>query len=133
MTTYVLGYCAEGNAKLDADNIPHLFYGGKWSPICGHYFWNNQDGAKAFCQELGYTNGRLSEYDEYGEGKYDQDAIEVGQCRSGESINSCTSSNNKYKKTGWCKKGKEVKITISCEGHTKGTEKDSCPGEIDKS
>jgi len=116
------GECAEGNAKLDADNVPYLFYGGKWSPICGHCFWDNQDGAKAFCQELGYSNGRFNRG-----GRYDQDAIEVGKCRSGESINSCSSGCNQYKNTGWCKKGNGVKITISCEGHTKGTEKDSCP------
>ena len=125
--------CTEGNVKIDADNIPYLFYGGKWSPICGHHFWDNDYGAKAFCNKLGYNYGIVSRG---GHGHYDQDAIEVGKCKAGEDINSCTAANNFYTNTGWCKKGTEnngkgVKIMISCEGHSKGTKKTSCSGNTD--
>ena len=61
----------------------------------------------------------------------------VGKCWPGEAINSCTGGVNLYTTdTPQCKKGHEygggVKITISCDGHTKGTEKTSCSGKTAK-
>ena len=64
----------------------------------------------------------------------------VGKCMRHERINSCTGGMNLYTadtlKVPQCKKGHEygggVKITISCEGHTKGTEKTSCSGKTEK-
>jgi len=132
------GKCEDnGSAKLNADNIPYLFYEGKWFPICKHYFLKTKEnGAKAFCQELGYSDGRLESWG----GHYSQDAIVVGRCGPGEAINSCTAGFNFYNTIYQCKKGqkntkKGVKITISCDGHTKGTEKTSCSGceDIDTS
>ena len=34
---------------------------GKWRPICGHWFWDNNYGAKAFCKRLGYESGEFSD------------------------------------------------------------------------
>ena len=59
---------------------------------------------------------------------YDEDAIEVGTCNSGETIDSCTAASNKYARTDWCKAGQNMKITISCDGHTTSTEAQSCAG-----
>ena len=73
-----------------------------------------------------------------GRGHYSQDAIVVGKCGPGEAINSCTAGHNFYSTTKvyQCKKDypsrKGVKITISCDGHTKGTEKTSCSGKTEK-
>ena len=61
---------------------------------------------------------------------YTEDAVAVGLCKSGEAIGSCTGKYNHYTTTSACKIGKRVKITISCDGHTQGTEKDSCAGII---
>ena len=116
--------CQNGYAKLDVDGIPYLFWDGKWSPICGHNFWDNQNGAKAFCQELGFNGGKFHRQS----GRYSEDAIEVGTCRSGETIDSCTGGFNKYKTTERCKAGNGVKITISCDDHIPGTEVESCLG-----
>ena len=33
-----------------------------WSPICGHFFWDNNYGATLFCKQLGFNNGRYSKY-----------------------------------------------------------------------
>ena len=119
--------CADGSAKLGVDGTPFLLKGGNWSPICGHYFWDkNSDGAKAFCQELGYASGYL----EIAYSAYNVDAIEIGFCKSGETIDSCTGGNNYYENTSRCQTGKYVAITISCTGHTPGTEKKSCRGKI---
>ena len=62
---------------------------------------------------------------------YTEDAIAVGQCKSGEAISSCTGNYNHYKTTNECKAGQKAKITISCDGHTQGSEIDSCAGYID--
>ena len=37
------------------DKYPEVFWNGKWSPICGPYFWNNDFGASLFCQRLSST------------------------------------------------------------------------------
>ena len=119
--------CADGSVKLGVDGTPFFLKGGIWSPICGHYFWDkNSDGAKAFCQELGYVSGYL----EIAYSSYNIDAIEIGFCNSGEAIDSCTGGSNYYENTARCQTGKYVAITISCTGHTPGTTKKSCRGKI---
>ena len=35
---------------------------GKWTPICGHWFWDNNYGARLFCKQLGYNNGRYTKH-----------------------------------------------------------------------
>ena len=47
-------------------------------PICGHWFWDNNNGARAFCDKLGL------EYDDYIKVResYDEDAFLVGKCNS---------------------------------------------------
>lgn len=117
-----LGICVDGDAGLDVEGIPYVFWSGEWSPICGHYFWNSQHGAQAFCQKLGYTTGTYKR--EYSE--YCKDAIEIGVCRPGETIDSCTGGSNKYQKTGWCSAGNSVKITIACNGNPQGSSLSTC-------
>ena len=123
--------CVNGSAKLDADGIPYLFWAGKWSPICGHWFWDNQEGAKAFCRKLGYSNGALKipKTGKQNE-KYEIDAIEVGRCNVDEAIDSCTAKNNHYMNTENCKATSHVKIIITCSGHSSGIRKTSCTGKM---
>ena len=120
--------CVDGSAKLGADGIPYLFWGGKWSPICGHWFWDNQEGAKAFCRELGYPDGKLQR-PLFIEKVYEIDAIEVGRCGRNEDIDSCTAGHNYYRNTPDCKAGSRTKITITCSGLFPGSEKASCTGK----
>ena len=102
---------------------------GNWRPICGHGFWDSQEGAKAFCRELGFSGGEFRTMDD----SYSENAIRVGKCRPGESISSCTGGGNYYDEfIPSCNAGKSVKVTISCDGHTPGTEIISCMGKIEK-
>ena len=45
----------DGNVRLIEDKYPEVFWNGKWSPICGPYFWDNDFGASLFCQRLNST------------------------------------------------------------------------------
>ena len=125
---FVSGSCEDGDVNLGSDGIPYVFWSGDWSPICGHWFWNNQNGAKSFCQKLGFADGSFNKENS----EYCEDAIEIGACRPGEMINSCTGGSNEYKKTSWCQTGggNAVKITISCIGHTQDSAQSSCEGKM---
>ena len=114
-----------GDIKLGTDGIPYLFWNANWSPICGHFFWNNQEGAKAFCEKLGFTGGTHTRG-----GSYSEDAIEIGTCQAGEAVDSCTGAANHYQNTNWCQAGNEVKLTISCDGNALGSEKKTCGGKM---
>ena len=111
--------------RLVDGKYPEVWLNGTWSPICGHYFWNNQEGAKAFCEKLGLSGGTHTRG-----GSYSEDAIEIGTCQAGEAIDSCTGANNHYKNSNWCKAGNEVKLTISCDGNAQGSEKKTCRGKM---
>ena len=51
--------CVDGDVKLDS-SIPMIHWNGRWSPICGHYFWDNDNGVYEFCRMLGFDD-----YDHY--------------------------------------------------------------------
>ena len=102
-------------------------------PICGHYFWDNQDGAKLFCQKMGYQAGKFSVR---GSGqKYSMNSFKVGKCNRGDNWKSCTGGCNDYQGGGACSNNKPakcdqnqgVKITIQCSGG-ESTARTSCRG-----
>ena len=117
------GLCSNGDVKLEDDGTPFIFWDNQWSPICGHYFWDNQVGAKLFCQKMGYHSGTFS-----GRGsgqKYSMDSFKIGKCNSGDKWENCNGGCNDYQRGGrcsnrWygaeCDQNQEVKITIQCEG-----------------
>ena len=115
--------------KITHDGIPEFFWGSRFWPICGHWFWKNNYGAKSFCERLGYPDGHV-----IGEGlgmKYTKDAIRVGKCYEGEELESCTGGCNDKGVGNGCAKcaaGENVKISIRCKGHTDGIEKLTCKG-----
>ena len=82
----------ERMARISTENgQPELYQNGIWSPICGHWFWDNQHGATLFCQELKgklYT-GRITS------NRYTQTlaskGVNVGRCdKNDKSIMECT-------------------------------------------
>ena len=121
-----------GDVKLVDDGTPLIYWGNQWMPICGHYFWNNQDGAKLFCQKMGYHSGKMERRS--GE-KYSMDSFRVGQCNDGDNWESCSGGCNDYQggdacsnnKNGKCDQNQEVKITIECSGG-ESTATTSCRG-----
>ena len=109
-----------------------VYWRGKWSPICGHYFWNNHVGASLFCQKLGYTNGT-----HVGKGSgqsYAVDTFKVGQCDAHNTWKNCTGGCNDDTIGGMCvgnnnadcSAGQPVKITLACVGNS--SQATSCKG-----
>ena len=119
--------------KIRKDGTAEFFWNGMFSPICGHWFWDNEYGAQSFCQTLGYTNGSIisgGKYSEPGD-KYTVDAITIGKCYAGEELETCSGGcNDKAVGNGCaeCATGESVKMIINCEGHNKGTEASTCKG-----
>ena len=111
------GNCEDGDVKLENDGSPFIFLDDKWSPICGHWFWDNNNGAKAFCKKLGYPSGTLQKIRR----RYSKDALRVGRCREGEDLMACTWGCNEYE-TGVgcasCSKSDAQSISITCTDQT---------------
>ena len=70
---------------------------------------------------MGYPSGKQNRGR-----KYSKDAIDVGKCINGDALDRCTGGGNGYKVAGdnSCSAGKDVKITISCQGDS--TKSSSC-------
>ena len=94
--------------------VPEVMYNGQWSPICGHYFWDNNNGAAAVCKILGFSGGML----ELTHTAYSSDAMPVGNCNAGEALTSCTHGGNDWgnfeSNHGYCKTGQQVGLTVTC-------------------
>lgn len=110
-----------GDVKLKDKNIPMIFWNGIWSPICGHYFWDNQIGAMLFCQKLGFEDGRVS--GQRSGNSYTSDSFMVGKCNKGDTWTKCSGRCNRCS-LGNCHQGPKctrkqpVKIEIKCTGNT---------------
>ena len=101
----------EGDVMLDA-NTPYYFFKGDYRPICGHWFWDNNDGATTFCKKLGKTSGTVKQV----RGEYDEDAFHIGRCNAGEELDKCTAGDNmRSMDKPSCKKGNKVSIEIECD------------------
>ena len=99
---------------------PEIYWNGKWTPICGHFFWDNDNGAKLFCQKLGLGNGKIKGEKQKGS-KLTEDAIRIGQCSDSDNqLFGCTGGCNELKVGGHCKegsictKGQSAKVQIEC-------------------
>ena len=120
--------CAEGDVLLGKDDVPYYYKDGKFSPICGHWFWDDQYGADAFCQALGFTGGTLRK----DEGKYQQDAVMIGMCNSFDAIDRCTGGFNSYAFPSNCRVGNNVKLLVACDESIPGSVLSSCSGKTGK-
>lgn len=68
-----------------------------WYPICGHFFWDNNNGAKEACRLAGFTDGQLgadrggweSNVREDFTSPVFEDAIPVGTCGYHETLDLC--------------------------------------------
>ena len=100
----------DGSVRFLDKKFPEVFYNGKWSPICGHVFWDNQFGATLFCNQINETY--LSGF-EYNSGSilYD-DSVSIGGCnKNTESLLECGSFDENY---GGCSLGDGASIAIKC-------------------
>ena len=75
---------------------PQIHKDGKWAPICGHGFWENDFGVKAFCQALNFQTGVLLNNGSNAP-PLQKDGVQVGVCKDGEkNLAKCTGGNNKF-------------------------------------
>ena len=108
------GYRAAGAAMVTSgiSFVPEVRFGQDWYPICGHQFWNNNNGASTICKALGFSSGTLQRGQ-----PYDLDSMEVGLCNPGQPLDACTGGGNRWgppSTSGWCRKGQDAGITVTC-------------------
>ena len=91
------------DVRLVDGGKPEVFYNNRWRPICGHFFWDNNNGADLFCQQLnqGYLSGTINKGNvaEYFLGS---DALQIGKCRSGDRWLNCNGGCNSLQVGGQC-------------------------------
>jgi len=109
---------AQGGAR-PADGqwfYPEVLYGSNYYPICGHYFWDNDNGATSVCKAMGFSGG-------IGRRKktratYSKDAMPVGRCNAGQAVDRCTAGANYWGNlnglNGRCKRGQAVGVQVKC-------------------
>ena len=110
---YYAGSCRHGDVWLQKEGgTPYIFWLKEWFPICGHWFWDDNNGATAFCNKLGYPSGTQARTFQ----SYDEESMKVGGCYPGEDLIDCTAGGNEYKIGGSCTPGNDEGISISCSG-----------------
>ena len=111
---------AQGGATVTAGEafVPEVLFEGKYYPICGHHFWDNDFGAGSVCKSLGFTGGNDIHATSKTGAVYNTDAMPVGGCKEGEDLTKCTGGDNAWGnfdfKDGKCKKGKSVGVKVTC-------------------
>ena len=127
------------SSALDTPTTPEVYYKGEWYPICGHDFWDNNNGATTLCEQLGFTTGDLvgGYYPDRDkpERVYPKDAMLVGKCRAGEALTACTDRHtywgNLDGRVGGCRQGNHVRISTRCSGgSTHRTSSCRTPGKL---
>merc|ERR1719272_2286609 len=105
--------CAAGDVKLEAMQ-PYTYFESKWYPICGHNFWDNNDGATTVCNKLGYARGIRKKT----KTTFKVNAMQVGACKKDEPMNNCTGGRNEFGPGGIkdknCKAGSKIGVNVIC-------------------
>ena len=92
--------CIDGDVRASetsnlGENVPiypEVHWKGRWYPICGHYFWDSDDGATTICRTLGFQKGTRVETRTV----FLVDAMPVGRCKPGERMYECTGGGNAW-------------------------------------
>ena len=96
-----------------------LFHNGQWYPICGHYFWDNGNGADLFCQQLGYQSGTIRAESTSHQVALPSGGIRIGKCNAGDTWPNCTGGCNNLSVGGTscsdCREGAMAGLKIECE------------------
>ena len=105
---------------MDQDKYPEVFINGMWYPICGHYFWDNNNGANLFCRKLNpqYKNGVVLKTRR----RLKKNAVRVGRCNGNDQWLKCRGQCNGNGIGGtcpgfWggrCNRGDRAGIEIRC-------------------
>jgi hypothetical protein len=106
--------CGDYNVRMSnyPRGVAEISMNGHWVPICGHFFWDNDEGATTFCKKLGYAAGIRHHTRQ----TFEVDSFEIGECGAGEALNACTLDNNYRSFTNWCSAGNAIGVEIECTG-----------------
>ena len=95
--------------------FPWVKWAGKWSPICGHWFWNNNYGATLFCKKLDskYTSGTIKRRTDR---PLKDNGLKIGSCGSTDKdLDKCTAGGNTLSTTkSGCAKDEKASVEINC-------------------
>ena len=120
--------CKEGDVGF-FQNVPKIFWNGKFIGICGDWIWNNNNGASIFCKKLGYQTGVIRTSS--GQGTSTMQSLRIGTCAADDTdLSACTGGHNSYTivEHSKCTTGHtfEIKCSggdspkkVSCEGKAK--------------
>ena len=82
------------DVRLKDGKFPEVFLNGIWSPICGHYFWNNDFGANLFCQRLTSNPTSTGNVIKRTDKPLESDGIRIGGCLRYDDWLSCSGGCN---------------------------------------
>ena len=112
----------DNDLRLRENKYPEILINDKWSPICGHHFWDNKYGATIFCQKLSseYISGKVKNTGL----PLASDGVRIGLCNSQDkSFSLCSGGGcNDYPEVGGqcgggnCSAGQAATIEIECFG-----------------
>lgn len=115
----VVGVRAQGGATVvpRSSFVPEVLFSGQWYPICGHYFWDNNNGATQVCNELGWPTGIVIQ--QHAAYPWNQQSKYVGRCPDVRSLDTCESANwpsvnGVNHPDNYCAGGQAVAIHIVC-------------------
>jgi len=110
--------------------VPYVCYNGEFYRICGHFFWDNDDGATTVCKALGFNSGKRPDGGDRSLG-LSADAMPVGKCKADESLDKCTDSpgyngwGDFGNGNGWCKAGQNAGFKMYCDSGSGSTSSSS--------
>ena len=111
-------FYAGPQVRLTNDNFAEIYNNGKWVPICGHNFWDNNVGATLFCQQLGYQTGILEQESKARKIPLPADGFAIGFCNSNDIWPQCTGKCNDHSIGGFacndCRSGVLAGVKIEC-------------------
>ena len=116
----------EGDVQLKDGKFPEVFLNGIWSPICGHYFWDNDVGASLFCQKLTSDPASIGQVIIRTDKPLEKDAIRIGKCLSNDQWLSCSGGCNDLGTGKGCNNGdncgakQPASIEIKCSNGKAG-------------
>jgi hypothetical protein len=104
--------------RLNNNELAEIYQNGKWIPICGHWFWNNNKGATLFCQQLGYKIGIVKQESIARQVPLPDDGFRIGECETNDIWGQCTGGCNDHTIGGThcsdCRSGAMAGLRIEC-------------------
>ena len=108
--------CLPDAVQFKNDKFPEVFLNGIWSPICGHWFWDNYYGAGLFCQKLTSNIHSTGKVIRRTDKPLESDGIRIGKCLVTDQWGSCTGGYNDHEigQDPGCAAGQPASIEIMC-------------------